>query len=292
MRLKIGLTQAASQSGLLVAHDGGIFERHGLDVELVNLGAGQPAQAALISGELTVAAASGTSSVSAMLAGAPIVVVAAVFDTLPYQMISTRDVAAMEDLRGKTVGINRLGGAPHAVLRYLLRQSGVDVDREATVIQIGQQPERLAALRSGAIQATLISPPFGAMAERDGLRLLADAGELGLPYPTNVLAMSRPWLASQRDVARRVVQGLVDGTRAYKADRELGIRTIQRWRQVDDPVLLEDTYLYFRRVIQDEVLPRPEGIRLVIDEIAADLPEARNLRPDEVVAPSLAREVQ
>jgi NitT/TauT family transport system substrate-binding protein len=284
--------QAASLAGLFVAHEAGIFQRNGLDVELINLGSGQPAQAALLTGEVAIIAASGASAVNAMLAGAPIVIVGAVFDSLPFQLISSRDVASIADLRGKTIGINRLGGAPHAVLRYLLRHDGVDVDAEARVIQVGAQPERLAALRSGAVQATLVSPPLGAMAEREGLRLLGDSGELGLAYPTNVLAMQRDWLRANRDTARRAFQSLVDGVRAYKADQELGVRTLRRWLQVDDPVLLDDTYTYFRRVIPDHTLPKPEGLQLVIDEVAEERPEARALRPEELVDASLAAELR
>ena len=292
-RLRIALsTVSASTAGLYIAQEAGIFERHGLDVELVNLGSGQPAQAALLTGEVVAIVASGASTVNAILAGAPMVMIGAIHDTPSYLLLSMRDVASMSDLRGKTIGINRLGGAPHAVLRYLLRQGGVDADREARVIQVGQPPERLAALRSGAIQATLVSPPIGSLPESENLRVLADSGELNLAYPTLALVVQRPWLDTHRDVARRVLASMVEGTRTFKDDQDLGMRTLRRWLDVDDPVLLDETYTYYRRTLPDHVLPRTEGLQVVIEEVAEERPEARGLRPEDLVDASLAAELR
>jgi NitT/TauT family transport system substrate-binding protein len=292
-RLKIALsTVSASTAGLYVAQEAGHFARNGLDVELVNLGSGQPSQAALMSGEVAIIVASGASSVNALLAGAPVVMIGAVHDTPSYVLLGTGDIGTLEDLRGKTIGINRLGGAPHAVLRYLMRQGGVDVDREARVIQVGQPPERLAALRSGAIQATLVSPPLGALPEREQLRVLADTADLNLAYPTLALVVHRPWLDANRDVARRVLQGVRDGTQAFKSDPDLGMRTLRRWLEVDDAALLDETYTYYRRTLPDYVLPRPEGLQVVLDEVAEERPEARSLRPAELVDASLAAELR
>jgi NitT/TauT family transport system substrate-binding protein len=292
-RLRIALsTVSASTAGLYVAQEAGVFQRHGLDVELVNLGSGQPAQAALLTGEVVAIVASGASTVNAVLAGAPMVMIGAIHDTPSYILLGTRDIASMSDLRGKTIGINRLGGAPHSVLRYLLRQAGVDADREARVIQVGQPPERLAALRSGAIQATLVSPPIGSLPESESLRVLADSGELGLPYPTLALVVQRPWLEAHRDLARRILASMVEGTRTFKDDPDLGMRTLRRWLEVDDPVLLDETYTYYRRALPDHVVPRLEGLQVVVEEVAEERPEARSLRPEDLIDASLASELR
>jgi ABC-type nitrate/sulfonate/bicarbonate transport system substrate-binding protein len=105
------------------------------------------------------------------------------------------------------------------------------------VIQIGAQPERMAALRSGAIQATLLIPPLGTIVERDGLRIVADSAELGLAYPNGVTTMNRDWLRTQRDTARRVLQSTQEAKRAFKSDRALALQTMQRWLEIDDVAL-------------------------------------------------------
>ncbi|HEY7067622.1 MAG TPA: ABC transporter substrate-binding protein [Chloroflexota bacterium] len=292
-QLTIGFSvTSAIHAGLYVAQDAGFLDRTGIDAELTDLGAGTPAQAAFLSGNLMVGSVSGPSTVNAVLAGGNLAMVGAVYDRMPFQLVATPESQTVADLRGKTIGINRLGGSPHWVLRYMLRHEGLDPEADVRVLQIGQQPERLAALRSGGIQATVVDPPFSVVAEREGLRILADAGDLGLAYPHSALVMNRDWLRTQRDTARRVLQSVVDGIRAFKSDRELGQRTLRKWLQIDDPALLDDAYAYFSRGLPDELLPRPEGLQLVIDEAASEQPAARDLHPDDLVDPSLSRELR
>jgi hypothetical protein len=104
--------------------------------------------------------------------------------------------------------------------------------------------------------------------------------------------MNRSWLNAQRDTARRVLQSVVDGARAFRTDKELGIRTLRHWFQVEDPALLEATYAYFSRLLPDYVLPAPQGIQRVLDEIPPEQLAGRKIGPDDLVDSSLAREVQ
>jgi hypothetical protein len=84
----------------------------------------------------------------------------------------------------------------------------------------------------------------------------------------------------------------VDGNRAFKSDRDLGYRTLRRWFQMDDAALLDETYAYFSRTVPTDALPRPEGIQMILDEAANEQPAARNLRPEDLIDPSLARELR
>ncbi|HLH22712.1 MAG TPA: ABC transporter substrate-binding protein [Chloroflexota bacterium] len=291
--LTIGFANVtAVHSALWAALEGGTFARNGLDVDLVNLGRSQAVQAALLSREVVIASVSGSSTVNVRLAGGDLVIIGSTFDTMPYQLATTRDITTLTDLRGKSIGVNSFGGAADSILRFLLRQAGVDPERETTILQVGAQNERVAALRSGAVQATLVDPPFGSIAEKEGLRVLLDTTDLGIAYPQDVLVVNREWLASNRDTARRVLQSVADGEKAFKSDRELGIRTVKKWLQLDDQATAEETYAYYARVLPDDLLPRLEGLQLVIDEVATDHPEARSLRPEDLLDASVAREVK
>jgi NitT/TauT family transport system substrate-binding protein len=282
-----------ANAALITAVEGGIYERNGLDVELFALGAGQTSQAAIISGEVPAASASPTSAYAAVLAGADLSIVGAVFDTIAFQIISRPELMTLTDLRGKTVGVNRIEGAPHVALRYVVRRAvGLDLDRETRVLQVGGQPERVAALKSGAVDATLVDPPYADLAERDGLRLLADTAEMNVPYPLTALVMHDGFVRGQRDVARRVLQSVVDGTRAFRTDRELGVRTLRTWFKLDDEELLAQTYAYFSKVLPTEVLPRPEGLQVAWEELPADQREGRSYQPQDIVDASLAREIK
>jgi ABC-type nitrate/sulfonate/bicarbonate transport system substrate-binding protein len=291
--LRVGFSNvAAAHAPLYVALESGTFARHGLDVDLTNVGSAVTSQAAMMTGDVMAAGLGGASTIAAKLAGADLDIVAAIFDTVPYQLLTTPDVTTIADLRGKTVGINRFGGSADFMMRYLLRQAGVDPEREITMLQVGAQAERVAALQNGAVQATLVDPPFQALAERERLRILADTADLDLAYPLDVLAVNRGWLRSDRDQARRVLQSMVEGARLFKSDPELGKRTLQKWLKLEDSALLDDTYTYFTRAMPDRLLPREEGLQLVINEVAADKPEARALRPADLVDATLVAELR
>jgi NitT/TauT family transport system substrate-binding protein len=291
--LRVGFANvSAVHAALWAAEEGGLFARNGLDVDLVNLGPSQSVQAALLSGEAPVASVSGSSTLNVILAGGDLAIVGVVFDTMPYQLATTPDVDDLAGLRGKIIGVNRFGGAADSILRYVLKQAAVEPDRDVRILQVGAQTERLAALRGGAIQATLVDPPFQVIAEREGLRILLDTADLGLAYPQDVLVMSHQFIAGRGELARRTVQSVVDGARAFRQDRDLGLRTIARWLKLEDPALLDDTYAYFSRLMPVEVLPRADGVQLVIDEVAAENPAARRYRPEDLIDPSVARNVR
>jgi hypothetical protein len=104
--------------------------------------------------------------------------------------------------------------------------------------------------------------------------------------------MHGEFLRGQRDVARRVLQSVVDGARAFRTDRERGVRTLRTWFKVDDDDLLAQTYTYFSKLMPTDVLPRAEGLEVAWDEIPADQREGRSFQPQDIVDASLAREVR
>lgn len=292
-RLQLGFSAVTGgHAALWTAVEGGILARAGIDAELTGLGSSQAAQAALASGEIVTASVGGSTTVLVQLAGGDVTITGAVFDRMPYQLAAVREVTGLPDLRGKIIGVNRFGGPADLAVRYLLRREGVDPDRETQLIQVGGQGERVAALRTGQLAATVVDPPFRQIAEQEGLQILIDAAELGIPYPQDVLAMNRPWLATHRPVARQVLQALREGARLFASDAELGRGTLRRWTQVDDPVLLDEAYRYFRGLMPETVLPSPNGLQLMLDEIAETEPRARVLRPADLVDATLAAELR
>src|SRR4051794_24589639 len=148
--VKLGYASlSVANAGLFTAADGGMFERNGLEPELILMGAGQTSEAGLLSGQIPAVSASPISALNAVLGGGDVVVVGAVLDLVTYQIIGGPEVASLGDLRGKTIAINRLGGSPHSALRLMMATAGVDLDREVQVLQAGAQLERIAAVRHG-----------------------------------------------------------------------------------------------------------------------------------------------
>ena len=168
----------------------------------------------------------------------------------------------------------------------------MDLDREVQVVQAGAELERIAAVRNSAAQADPGRAAVCPAGRGRGAAPVADSADMRIVYPITALNVNRQWLDSNRDTARRLLQSVVDGTRAFRTDKELGIRALQHWFKVDDPALLEATYSYFSPMLPDYVLPAPVGIQRVIDEVHPDQLGGRRITADDLVDSSLAREIR
>jgi NitT/TauT family transport system substrate-binding protein len=192
-----------------VLEDAGIFARNGLEVETTNIG-GRTATAGLLAGEYPLVITSGAEVVGAGMAGADVVTVAVALNTLDTS-IWTRDVREPADLRGKRIGITQLGDSTDFAARYAARRWGLDPTSDIQIVQVGQPPERLAALESGAVDATIIQPPLTTRARKLGLTKLADVASLGLEYQHTVVISTKKRVAEEPEPGARLVRAWTEG---------------------------------------------------------------------------------
>ena len=135
-------------------------------------------------------------------------------------------------------------------------------------------------MRSGAIQAAVMSGSSIFTARREGLRQLADLTTLGVPYPQSALTTTRTFASEQRDVVERFLRAVYEGTHRYKTDRELALRVLGKYLQIEDPALVAQVYeLYVPRLVQDVPRADYEGTRTVLAELALTNPAARDADP-------------
>ena len=167
---------APSQGVLWVADVGGLLNKNGISAEIIYTRA---AIETLVAGEVDFAQMTGSLMSSARLQGADPVMIASAQDTLDDYLVARPNIKSIEDLRGKRIGVFRFGAASHLRLIYVLPRYGLS-ERDVTLLQVGDSPDRLIALSGGAIDATLISPPDHLEALRMGISMVHQ--EL-LPFP-------------------------------------------------------------------------------------------------------------
>lgn len=200
----------SSQSPLWIAHEAGIFKKHGLDVELLYVAGGSRAAQVVIAGEAPVAMFNGGSVISADLAGADLVTIASGMNVLPFFLAVGPSGKQIEDLKGKKVGITRFASSTDFALRFAAENWPVKPDKDFSVLQLGGQPEMMAALKSGAVQGAMLNAEFTILARREGLRDLVDVAALGLTFPGSALNSSRTFIRSRRETVLRVLRAYVD----------------------------------------------------------------------------------
>ncbi len=202
----------STHSSIWLAEDQGFFKKHGLDVTSVFTGSGSVTSQALVAGEAKLASTSVGPTAGAVGAGADLVIVAGLIHILPYQFWVLPQVRQAADLKGKRVAISTFGSGSHLAAEVALKHLGLDPARDKIVIiQVGQQPERVAALVTGRIDATALDPGFAHAAKEKGLTMMLDMTKMDIPYANTVIVASRRFLRENPQIVDSLLKGTIDG---------------------------------------------------------------------------------
>ena len=198
----------STHSSIWLAEDQGFFRKHGLDVTSVFTGSGSVTSQALLAGEAKVASTSVGPTAGAVSGGGDLVILAGLIHILPYQFWVTPQARQPADLKGKRVAISTFGSGSHLAAEVALHHLGLDPVRDKiTIIQVGQQPERVAALLGGRIDATALDPGFAQAAKDKGLNMT----RMDVSYANTVVVASRRYVRESPQIIESILKGTVDG---------------------------------------------------------------------------------
>ena len=200
-----------NNASLWLAEDLGLFKKHGLDVTAVFTGSGSVTSQALVAGEAKLAANSVGPVAGAAGGGADVVIVAGLVQILPYQLWVQPQIRQPADLKGKRIAISTFGSGSHLAVEVALQTIGVDVTRDkVAIMQIGAQPDRMAAVISGRVDGTALEPGFGQVAKDKGLTMLTDLTKTDTPYVNTVIVALRRYVKENPQIIETFLKGIVD----------------------------------------------------------------------------------
>jgi ABC-type nitrate/sulfonate/bicarbonate transport system substrate-binding protein len=279
------------QSTTWVAKDLRIFDRHGLDVDLVMITGGARSVAALLSGSTQFATGSATAALLAHARGSDVAILAASYNKFPYSIIAKSDIRSPKDLRGKRIGILNFGGSNDLALQLALKEWGLK-RQEVNILIGGDAPTRLAALTTGRIDATILSPPHLTSAVKAGYRVLADMGEMRANFSQSTLYVRRAYLRENRDIVKRFLKAYSEAVRVLKTDRARTLRVFAKRMRLEDGEILNATYDYFAP--RFSLPPRVDmaGIKDTLDFYAETTPEVRGRSAQDFVDHSILDELE
>src|SRR6266550_1527362 len=165
-----------------IAREAGIFNKHGLDVEVIATPTGVEGMNALIAGEVQFLQISGGTTASAALGGADVMIVGTTLDTLVQNLMARPEIEKPEQLRGKALGITRFGTSIDVGARIALRHFGLVPEKDVAIVQVGGMESMVSALQANRIQAGILSNPAISQALKLGHHALLDVAALGIPY--------------------------------------------------------------------------------------------------------------
>jgi NitT/TauT family transport system substrate-binding protein len=282
---------SGAMSSLWVAQEGGYFKREGLDVELLYIGGGSLLIQSMISGDVPFAYGPSVPVINASLRGADLVLIGNTGNALVFSIMSRPEIKQPAHLKGKKVGVTRLGGSTDWALDAALKQWGLE-RRELTVIQTGGMPEGLAGLVAGVFDAVVLSPPSNFRAAKSGMHELVDVGQLKIIFPNTPLSTTESFIKSNRDTALRFMRGFTQGLHRLRNDKEFSMRVLSKYTKVNDSETLAQLHQTYGVRYSGDRIPyvRAEGI----DEILKRTPgkEAREAKPGDFVDNGLLKDLE
>jgi len=230
---------------------------------------------------------------SADLNGADVVMVASTVNKGVQRVMARADLKKPEDLRGKRVGITRLGSASHLVLLMMLRSWGMSPN-DVQTMQIGSSPAMMASLEKGGIDAAVLTEPTFFFAEDQGYRVLADLADMDIYYLHSMIDTTRPFLRTHRDLGLRFMRGYLEGIAYFKRNRKESIDVLAKKLRTapSQTKYLERSYaLYNSGYFESAPYPSLKGVSTLLDFLGRDNPRARTADPRSFVDSSLIKDL-
>ena len=273
-----------------IAKEAKIYEKNGLDVELILLRGSGQTSAAILGGSLFAAPVVLPTVMLADLSGADLVNVAHTVPGVQSKLLVKPDIKRPEDLRGKRIASSSLGSLGDFLFKYIIRKHGLDPNREITWLSIGTPPERLQALLSGAVDAAEASYPIDVQGERKGFRVLFDARK-EVVYPSMSIVTRRKSIVEDRDTVMRMVKAHVEGIAYFRNNKDFAIRVLSKQLKINDRETLENSYDTYKQDFIQVPYPIMKGLEATYDYVAQT--QAGNPRPQtrRVHGPELHRGV-
>jgi NitT/TauT family transport system substrate-binding protein len=298
-KVRVGLSSISATSGSIwVAEEKGLFEKHGIDAEVIIIGGGAArVVSSLIAGEIQFSVGGGDSVIRSSLRGADTIVTASPLKTGLQRLMVRPDIKTPVELKGKKVGITRFGSASHWVLQLFLKKWGMRTDDIQTV-QLGSSPAMFASLEKGVVDGAVFTIPTFFVAEDRGYRILADPVDLDIYYLQNSIDSTKTFLRQKHDPAIRFMKGICEGIAYFRKNKKESLAVMQKKLRIQsaqekDIKYLEASYNLLATKFYNRVpYANPKAVETTLEFVATEDPKAKGADPKSFVDESLVKELE
>ena len=273
---------------VVVAMKKGFFRDEGLEVLKIQM---QPqiSVMALVAGDVDYSLSWG-SSLRAVITGVPIKVIAGVASRPLHVLMGRNEIKSGKDLKGKRIGVDSFAGTMDYLSRVAVKHFGLDPDRDVKILISGSSPTRLAALQSGAIDATPIDIAYAVKGEEEGLKRIVNFADI-LDLPISGVSVTEKKLASDRQQAKKVIRAILRGTRFMKGNREATVQLMAEFLTISRPQAAKAYDTSIGSFTEDGQIPE-KGLALNIQLTRERLKISQEIPINQVVDWSLVNELK
>lgn len=280
---------APALAPLWVTAEKGIWRPYGFDVETLLVSGGARAVPALVSNSVQFLFGADTGVTTAILQGIPLVRVGVTLNSLGSSLLTVPEIQSIQDLKGKILGISRGRDASYARLAKLLRDNGLNPNKDVKFLSIGGgEGGRLSALKTGIVHGTMLFPPLDLIGENEGLKVLA---KFDVPTPGGGINVTAAYLKQNRNLVINFLKGYMDGIHYMLRHKEDTLQVLHKYFQNSDLVAMGYLYDETTRRVEKELRANPESIRFHFEMSALDDPRAAKLSEKDFWDSSVVDEI-
>ncbi|HLY67329.1 MAG TPA: ABC transporter substrate-binding protein [Chloroflexota bacterium] len=278
-----------ANTALWGAKEGGFFEKNGLNVDVRYIESSLVVPA-LLSGQVQYGSVGGSETLAAAVQGGDMKILATTTPVYPYKFEVAKDIQNANDLKGKKIGISRIGSSSDIATRAGLKKLGLDPDKDVSLVQTGSLAARTAAIKSGAIQAAMANPPDTLTLEDLGFHPLIDLAAEKLPASNNGITIQGAYLAAHKAEVQKYVDSVVQAIAREKKDRAFSEQVMGQYLKIDDKRLLDAAYDYWIGTTTPSLpFPKVEQFTDSVAILADKNPAAKDFNVGNLLDPSFVQ---
>ena len=293
-RVQIGFVSfTANNAPLWVAADQGFFAQEGLDPELIFIGSAPTMVASMMAREVPLASTAGTAVVSAVAGGAPLKILATFSNRLASDLVARPGITRPEDLRGKRVGVQSMGGGIWMQALLALERLGLEPVRDRLHVQvIGPQPQLVKALETGAIDVTVLPSAFSQPLKARGYPVLLNFLNANIPLNLASLIALKETVEKSPELVERVLRGLLRALAFvhHPSNRKAVTQTLARRLRVEQREA-EEAYRVALETLERKPYASDEGLLNIRRVLARTNPKVSTIQLDDVIDTRILRKL-
>jgi NitT/TauT family transport system substrate-binding protein len=282
-----------SMTPMWIAQEAGLFKKHGADMRLVFIGSGPLGTTSILAGEVDIGIIGGFAPIRAVLSGAKNLVIIGQSKTyMVGSIVGKKEIAGVQELKGKRLGIDRIGSNPDMYTQASLARFQIDPLRDLSYIQLGSTSQGIPALKSGAIDAFTTSSPYDLFAQRLGFKVILDITDLKIPFAATVLISTRNTVARKQAEITKFMRAYAEAVHFYLTNREGASKIVEKYTKVEDKEVIAHAMAAEAKAMERTLQVDPKGIELILQLMRKTMPQAASAKPEDFYDPRFFTELR
>jgi NitT/TauT family transport system substrate-binding protein len=291
-KIRVGVPSVSVANIIIfVTQEAKLFEKHGLDAEVITMNGSGISSKALIGGSIDIAPIATPTVINADLAGADMAILAHTMPGVVHALMVKPEIKRVEDLKGKKIAVSTLGSLTDFLVRYIAKKKGLNPDRDLTLIQTGGDSERIVALKSGVVDGAAMGHPGYGMAQKLGFSMLWDSAK-EVDYPWMEITTRRANIKADREKIMNYMKAHLEGIALFKRDADFGRKMIKKVLRISDDELVSESYEIFSKRFIPAPYPNLPGMKTSYEYVAATRPDVWKHKPEEFADSSFVTELE